>query len=161
MLYAAPSAAKNAKTFTLKAGGEKTIETVDTSEGMVFKGYEGKPVLLNFFGKHCRYCMREIPHLVALQKKYGNKIAVIGVHVQQRMTQGERFMLQNRLGFNYPIYEYMDNVPFVRHVGARAGWQGGIPFSILFDGKGRVVDIFPGYVDERTLDGMIQQALHG
>ena len=103
--------------------------------------------------------MREIPHLVALKKKYGSRIGIIGMHVQQRMTEGERYLLQKRLGFNYPIYEYLDNVGFVQYVGSRAGFNGSIPFNIIFDGKGNVVDIIPGYVGEKDLESIFSQLL--
>ena len=148
-----------AESFTLKAKGQPAIVATDLPNGMLFKGYEGKPVLLNFFGKNCRYCMREIPHLVALKQKYGNRIGIIGMHVQQRMSDGERFMLQKRLGFNYPIYEYLDNVGFVQHVGARAGFTGSIPFNIVFDGKGKVAEIIPGYISDRDLEMIFSELL--
>ncbi len=155
----APVSAAPVKTFTLTAKGQPAITAKDLPDGMLFEGYGGKPVLLNFFGKNCRYCMREIPHLVALKKKYGNRIGIIGMHVQQRMSDGERFMLQKRLGFNYPIYEYTDNIEFVRYVGARAGFTGSIPFNIVFDGKGKVVQIIPGYLGEKDLEMIFSDLL--
>ncbi len=145
--------------YVLKAPGVKSIEATDLPNGMIFKGYEGRPVLLNFFGKHCRYCMKEIPHLVALKKQYGDRLGIIGVHVQERMTPQERLALQKRFGFNYPIFEYLDNVPFVRNISNRAEWRGGIPFSILFDGKGKVVDIMPGYADMNMLQSLVAKAM--
>ncbi|MEJ2500373.1 MAG: hypothetical protein P8Y65_04485, partial [Campylobacterales bacterium] len=57
------SAAGAADMFTLKRAGEKTIAATALPNGMHFRGFEGKPVLVNFFGKNCRYCKREIPHL--------------------------------------------------------------------------------------------------
>lgn len=140
-----------AETFTLKGTGEKTIVATDLPNGMTFKGYEGKPVLLNFFGKNCRYCMREIPHLVALKKEYGDRIGIIGLHVQERMTFAERNMLQQQLGFNYPVFEYDDNMAILRHVGSRAGYNGSIPFNVIFNAKGEVTEIIPGYLGEADL----------
>lgn len=145
-------AAQNPEVFTLKAAGQKSIVATSLPEGMTFKGYEGKPVLLNFFGKNCRYCWREIPHLVALKKRYGNKIGIIGMHVQERMSFAERSRLQKQLGFNYPVFEYDDNTAFVRYVGSRARYTGSIPFNIFFNGKGEVVEIVPGYLGEKDLN---------
>jgi thiol-disulfide isomerase/thioredoxin len=153
------AAAAETETFTLKAAGEKTIVAEALPNGMRFKGYEGKPVLLNFFGKNCRYCMREIPHLVALKKRFGDKIGVIGMHVQERMSFKERNALQNQLGFNYPVFEYDDNVAIVRHIGARAGYNGSIPFTIIFNAKGEVVQIIPGYVGGDELNKIFSELL--
>jgi len=161
MLHTAASAvtAEKAASFTLKGDGSPTITATALSNGMQFKGYEGKPVLLNFWGKRCRYCMREIPHLVALKKRYGDRIGIIGMHVQERMDFKERSMLQQQLGFNYPVYEYDDNFPIVRHIGSRAGYNGSIPFNIFFNGKGEAVEIIPGYVDDKNLDMIFSELL--
>lgn len=153
------SAAQKPEMFTLKAAGEKSIVATSLPNGMTFKGYEGKPVLLNFFGKNCRYCWREIPHLVALKKRYGDKIGIIGVHVQQRMSFAERSRLQKQLGFNYPVFEYDDNAGFVRYIGARARFSGSIPFNIFFDRKGEVVQIIPGYIGEDDLKTIFSELL--
>jgi thiol-disulfide isomerase/thioredoxin len=159
LMAAQPAAPKAPETFTLKAAGQTALTVTELPNGMHFKGYEGKPVLLNFFGKNCRYCMREIPHLVALKKKYGSKIGIIGIHVQERMSFKERNALQQRLGFNYPIFEYDDNVAFVRHVGSRAGYNGSIPFNIVFNAKGEVVEIIPGYLSAENLEMIFSDLL--
>jgi thiol-disulfide isomerase/thioredoxin len=141
-----------AKTFTIEGPGAPTIVATELPNGMTFKGYEGKPVLLNFFGKRCRYCKKEIPHLAKLKAKYGDKIVILGMHVQQRMLPQERSAIIKDLGINYPVYEYDDNVPFIYHVGARAGYNGSIPFNIFFNRKGEVAEIIPGYIGEKDLE---------
>ena len=159
MLFATANADAEAETFTLKAAGEPEITATDLPNGMLFKGYEGKPLLLNFFGKNCPYCKEEIPNLVALKKQYGDKIAIIGIHVQERMTLVERSTLQKQLGINYPVYEYDDNTAFVRYIGSRARFNGSIPFNIFFNGKGEVEGILPGYVDDAQLKAIFADML--
>jgi thiol-disulfide isomerase/thioredoxin len=148
-----------AEMFTLKRAGEKTIAATALPNGMQFRGYEGKPVLLNFFGKHCGYCKREIPHLAALKQRYKEQIGIIGVHVQERMSVEERSALVQQLGINYPFFEYDDNMAIVRHIGSRAGYNGSIPFNIFFNGKGEVVEIIPGYLDEKDLEMIFSELL--
>ncbi len=161
MLQAADTAQKAApaKTFALKAAGEPTIVATDMPNGMSFKGYEGKPVVLIFFGKNCPYCLKEIPHFVAAKKQYGNKIGIIAIHVQERITKQERAELQKRFGINYPIYEYDDNAAFVKYVGSRARFNGSIPFNIFFNAKGEVAGIIPGYVDATQLKAIFAEML--
>lgn len=162
MLHAAPQASPaqpRQPEFKLAAPDMQTVHAAGTENGMLFKEYTGKPVLLNFFGKHCKYCMLELPHLVALKQKYGDKIQIVGIHVQETMTQIERGKMQKRFGFNYPVYEYENNAQFVRYISARAQWQGGIPFSILFGKQGNVLQVIPGYADKPDLERMIDFAL--
>jgi len=146
-----------AKTFKLEGPDAPAVIGTELPNGMQFKGYEGKPVLVNFFGKRCRYCKKEIPHLAKLKEKYGNEIAIFGIHVQQRMTPQERSAIMKDLGINYPVYEYDDNVPFVYHVGARAGYNGSIPFNIFFNKKGEVAEIIPGYIGEKDLETIFSE----
>ncbi|MEJ2468101.1 MAG: TlpA disulfide reductase family protein [Campylobacterales bacterium] len=153
------SAAGAADMFTLKRAGEKTIAATALPNGMHFRGFEGKPVLVNFFGKNCRYCKREIPHLAALKQRYKDRIGIIGIHVQERMSSEERSALQKQLGINYPFFEYDDNMAIVRHIGSRAGYNGSIPFNIFFNGKGDVVEIVPGYLGEQDLEMIFSELL--
>ena len=148
-------AAVAAETFTLKGAGQPAIVATELPNGMQFKGYEGKPVVLNFFGKECRYCLREVPGLTAVKQRYGNKIGIIGVHVQERMTAAER----SKMHFNYPVYEYGDNAAIVRHIAARAGYNGSIPFNVFFAADGEVAGIIPGYVDDKQLDVIFAELL--
>lgn len=156
LAYAAAGAAEM---FTLKRAGEKTIAATALPNGMQFRGYEGKPVLVNFFGKNCRYCKREIPHLAALKQRYKDKIGIIGIHVQARMSPEERSALQQQLGISYPYYEYDDNMAIVRYIGSRARFNGSIPFNIVFNGEGEVAEIIPGYLGEKDLEMIFSELL--
>ncbi len=146
-------------TFELKAKGEPTLHVVEAPNGIVVKEFNGKILFLNFFGKHCKWCMKEIPHLVELQKEYKGKVQVVAIHAQQPITPGERARLQERFGFNYPIYEYMENPDFVQYLAHRAGWQGGLPFTIVFDQNGSAVKIIDSYVPLEQLKKIVEYLL--
>jgi len=148
-------AKESALIFELKESGAPTLHIKDTANGIVIKEYEGKVVLLNFFGKYCKWCMKEIPHLVELQKKYKGKLQIVAIHAQESMNLKERSQLENRFRFNYPIYEYVHNTDFTRYISGRAGWNGALPFSVIFDKKGNAVQIIPGYAPKESLEQLI------
>jgi len=75
------------------------------------------------------------------------------------MTLKERSMLENRFHFNYPIYEYVKNIDFIRYISQRAGWNGNLPFSIIFDKKGSAVQIIPGYAPKESLEKIIDSLI--
>jgi len=152
-------AAQPAADYTLAGKDAPTIEARNLDNGLEFEQYKGKPVILNFFGKNCRYCLKEMPHFVKMKEKYGDKFEIVSVHVQPTMSATERANLEKKYGINYPLYEYSDNVQFVRDIGARAGWSGAIPFNILFGKDGEVLQVIPGYIDETTLDQMLDTAM--
>jgi thiol-disulfide isomerase/thioredoxin len=146
-------------TFTLKAKGQPTLHIQEAPNGIVIEEYKGKVVLLNFFGKNCRWCMKEIPDLVAMQKEYGKDLQIVAIHAQQRMTPGEWFKLNKRFQFNYPVYEYMDNPDFVQYIAHRAQWDGSLPFSILLDRTGSAIKIIPGYMPKDMFEKLIDYAI--
>ncbi len=143
-------------TFTLKEKGAPTLHVKEMPNGVVFEEYKGKVLLLNFFGKHCKWCMKEIPDLVALQKKYGETFQVVAIHAQDPLTPGERSRLENRFHFNYPIFESDHNYDFTRYISQRAGWTGSFPFSVIFDKSGSAVKIIPGYIPRENLEHIIK-----
>jgi thiol-disulfide isomerase/thioredoxin len=142
-------------TFELKENGAPTLHIKETQNGIAIDEYKGKVLLLNFFGKRCKWCMKEIPQLVELQKKHKEKFQIVAIHAQQPMTLGERSMLEKRFSFNYPIYEYMNNQEFVQYISHRARWSGGLPFSIIFDSHGSAAKIIPGYASKGELEKII------
>ncbi|WP_456403347.1 TlpA family protein disulfide reductase [Hydrogenimonas sp.] len=157
LLLLQPLAAETAtSTFTLKENGAPTLHVEETNNGIRIKEYKGKVVLLNFFGKHCKWCMKEIPDLVELQKKYGKRFQVVAIHAQQPMTLGERSRLENRFHFNYPIFESNNNYDFTSYIAQRAGWTGSLPFSVIFDKNGSAVKILPGFVPMDTLEPLVK-----
>lgn len=164
MLVAAPLIAQEPVTFTLKEKGAPTIHAKEVKNGVVFEEYKGKVVLLNFFGKNCKYCMKEIPDLVDLQNRYKDKFQVVAIHVQEMMTPGERSRLESRFKFNYPIYEVDNNYNFFSYIAQRAGYTGSIPFTIIFDKSGSAAKIIPGYAPKDMLEHIVKvltsQPLH-
>jgi len=153
------SAKDTALTFELKESKAPTLHIKDISKGITIKEYKGKVVLLNFFGKYCRWCMKEIPHLVELQKKYKGKLQIIAVHAQEPMNSNERLMLEKRFNFNYPIYEYINNLDFTKYISQRTGWNGALPFTVIFDKKGSAVQIIPGYAPKESLEKIIDSLI--
>ncbi len=59
----------------------------------------------------------------------------------------------------YDVVASSDGKEFVNYIAARAGWRGSIPFLIVFDPKGNVVDIIAGMPDKKRLEADIAKAL--
>lgn len=167
LLWAAPNGTPQQpdKPFimTLKGPGQKTLHIEHLPNGLRVKEYPGKAILFNFFGKHCPWCWKEIPHLVELQKKYKGKLQIIAIQAQRHMTPQERKEMYQRFGFDYPVYEYEDgdNALFVDYISRRTNWQGGLPFSVLFDAKGNYVYAFRGYAPLDQLERAVDFAITG
>ena len=60
----------------------KTYDVTGTEQGLKIKGLEGKVIFLEFFGHKCPPCLASIPHLINLQNKYKDTLAIVSIEVQ-------------------------------------------------------------------------------
>ena len=64
--------------------------------------FHGKVTIVNFWATWCPPCRAEIPDLVALQKKYGDRLQIIGVSQDEGGVEVvKRFAAEHQM--NYPI----------------------------------------------------------
>ena len=68
------------KTFNLTTTDGKNINFTSTKEGLDFKDYKGKKVILvDFFATWCAPCIKGIPVLKSLKEKYKDDFEIISV----------------------------------------------------------------------------------
>ena len=61
--------------------GEKAPDftVTDADRTVTLSQFRGKPVVLNFWATWCPPCVEEMPSLVQLQKKLGDKVTIIAI----------------------------------------------------------------------------------
>jgi thiol-disulfide isomerase/thioredoxin len=97
----------------------------------------GKVILLNFWATWCGPCRAEIPDLVELQKKYKDRLQVIGLVVDaEGQDEIKRFVEES--GINYPVALATTDIRM------QYGGIGALPTSFMLDGEGRVVQKHEG-----------------
>lgn len=122
------------------------------------KDYRGKAVILDFWATYCPPCIEEIPHLKALQAKYGDDLQVIGLHVGGEEDRPKVPEFVERLRIDYPLaYPEEALTSFV------FGRDTAIPQTAIFDREGRLVKKITGFNDQirAELDQAVEQAVNG
>ena len=120
-------------------------------DGGYFKlsDFRGRVVILDFFATWCRPCRESIPHLQALQKKFGSRgLSVILFDVDEPLEKVKPFVLKN--GIEFPVV--MGSLREAR----RFAPVRGLPSTVVIDPKGRVVHSFVG----KTPMPVLQAAIH-
>jgi len=133
-----------------------THQITGTEQGLNIKGLEGKIVFLEFFGHKCPPCIKSIPHLIKLQEKHKDKLAIVAIEVQG-FNNKQLTDFAKEKGINYIVVSDEKAGNFTNYIGQRAEWRGSIPFLVALDSKGAVQFVQAGMLPESSLEELIKQ----
>ena len=114
--------------------------TISTSD------WRGKVTIVNFWATWCPPCRAEIPDLIALQKKYGDRLQIIGISDDEGSPEPvKRFVTEHQM--NYPV---VMSTPELRKVftGVNA-----LPTSFILDREVRLVQRHVGLLNAAVTEG--------
>lgn len=103
-------------------------------------GGSTKPLLVNFWATWCGPCVEEFPDLVKISDDYQGKIDVITVTLDDLAeinTSVPQFLAKMKATMPTYLLKTTDENSAIESVSK--DWQGGLPFTILYDGKGATV----------------------
>lgn len=133
-----PFVGRQAGDFTAAGAGGGDIRLSD---------YKGKVILLNFWATWCGPCKMEMPDLIALQKKYGEKnFTVLGLSDDDAAGTAGGYIKAN--GINYP------NGMATREIKNQFGGVAGLPTSVLIDKSGKIVKVLEGIDPSKSIEAM-------
>lgn len=116
-----------------------TVTTID-GKTISMDSLRGKVVLVNFWATWCPPCRAEIPDLVALQKKYADKVVVLGLSEDEGSPDGVRRFAE-QFEINYPIAMVTPEIQkFFPGVN-------GLPTTFVIDPQGRTVQKHVGLLN--------------
>ena len=105
-------------------GGELALATL-----------RGKPLLINFWATWCPPCVRELPEIDRFHRAFGPRgWQVLGLAIDGP-TPVREFLARVKLGFPIALAG-LEGTELANQLGNP---QGGLPFSVMIDGPGRVV----------------------
>ena len=83
------------------------VECVDGSKGLALESLRG-PMIVNVWGSWCASCLDEIPDFVTFYAKAKEKVALVGIAVEESSTENsKRFIINN--GITWPNYYDRDS----------------------------------------------------
>jgi thiol-disulfide isomerase/thioredoxin len=126
----------------LKVGDTLPDLTSFSLEGKLPENYRGKVVVVDFWASWCLPCAQSFLVLDELQKKYGDRLVVIGVNVDEKASNMTAFLKKHPVTFSV-----------VRDGGQKlvaAVSPETMPTSFILDGTGRVHFLHNGFHGEST-----------
>ena len=127
--------------------------TVDILDGdrKTLKDYRGKPVVLNFWASWCGPCREEMPDLVGISRKYGDRVNFVGIIFQDEEAAARRFIKD----FDVKYENGLDP----GGAAARTYKITGIPTTLVIDARGVLRARWLGAIPPETLTSYIEGAL--
>ncbi|WP_026906591.1 thiol-disulfide oxidoreductase ResA [Paucisalibacillus globulus] len=112
--------------------------------------YEGKGVMLNFWGTWCEPCKDEMPYMQELYPEYQEKgVEIIAVSLDATEFVVDKFIDQYNLTFPIP-HDTKDQVRDLYKIGP-------IPSTFFISPEGEIVEIVEGALTLERLEGYLQQ----
>jgi thiol-disulfide isomerase/thioredoxin len=107
--------------------------------------WRGKVTIVNFWATWCPPCRAEIPDLIALQNKYGDRLQIIGISQDEGSVEVvRRFVAEQRM--NYPVVMTTPELERT-FTGIRA-----LPTSFILDREVRIVQRHVGMLNPVTTE---------
>ncbi|HEX8286383.1 MAG TPA: TlpA disulfide reductase family protein [Pyrinomonadaceae bacterium] len=134
------------------------VTQIDGAELKKLSQTNGKPLLVNFWATWCDPCREEFPDLVKINADYGEKIDFFTVSLDdaEELNRGvPRFLAQMKAEMPAYLLVAQDEDTVISSVSK--DWQGGLPFTILYDADGKAVYSRMGKVKVDVLRAEIEK----
>jgi len=108
--------------------------------------YAGRPLIVNFWATWCAPCVKEMPDLDALARKYSD-MTFVGIAVDT-LSNVEKFL--EKVQVAYPLL--VAGHGGIGAMKALGNSKGGLPYTVIFDAQSQVSRDILGQVDPAELD---------
>lgn len=136
VVFAALTGSAQLPSVTLKTLDGKTVDSATLSN-------DGKPFVISFFATWCKPCLRELKAIAEVypdwQEETGMKLYAISIDEAQNISKVKP--LVEHEGFEYEVLTD-ENSDLKRALGIQL-----IPYVLIVDGEGNIVDKRQGYTD--------------
>lgn len=129
---------------------ELTFDLFDGGTGTI-AGYEGTPLVVNFFASWCPPCVREMPEFQEVFESLDGRVAFLGL--SQDPTPQDALALVERTGVTYDVGWDLD----LEVYGATDSIA--MPTTAFVSPSGELLDTFAGALDTESLAELIENVL--
>ena len=118
-----------------------------------------RAVLVNVWATWCEPCVKEMPDILKAyraNKARGLRLVLVSADPKDKLARAQKFLAG--LGVDFPSYlKTGDDMEFID--GLDPKWDGTLPASVLFDGKGNKLHLWSGTVSFEDLTRKLDEVL--
>jgi thiol-disulfide isomerase/thioredoxin len=112
--------------------------------------YLGRPLVVNFWATWCPPCLREMPELDALQKKYPS-VRFVGLAIDTA-DNVRKFVEKMRVSYPLLVVGH-GGIQLMRSLGNK---KAGVPFTVVYDKNGIAGHHVVGEIDPKNFEQLVQ-----
>jgi cytochrome c biogenesis protein CcmG/thiol:disulfide interchange protein DsbE len=146
-ILAAAVVAAASPALAVEAGERAPAFSLPSAKGdaVALDKLRGKVVYVDFWASWCGPCRRSFPWMNDMQQKYGSRgFVVVGVNVDKKRTDADKFLVQNPAAFII-VFDETGTTPSAYGVK-------GMPSSYLVDANGNIAYVERGFLDEHRAE---------
>ena len=117
---------------------------------------DSKAIIIDVWASWCGPCCKQIPILHELKDKYGSRLAIVGISVDDSEKDHKKAI--KKLKINYPSCLAKDNInaQYLDDLQKATGQRiEGIPHLVIADGKGNIVYARSGVHSKKHLEKIL------
>ncbi|MDP3301396.1 MAG: TlpA disulfide reductase family protein [Sulfuricurvum sp.] len=123
--------------FDMKDTDGNSFSVLQYNDQFIADGYDNNVVIFNFFGTFCPSCRAEIPMLTDLKNRYGDKVKIIGVSVDDDLSTEQLKEFKNETGAEFSMSIGTDRLRSLMCATLPEGSCHGIPLTVVYS-KGKL-----------------------
>ena len=117
------------------------------------KTFQGKYVVLDFWGIWCKWCVKGIPDMKKSYDMYKEKMEIVSIDNGDEMDKLLPFIQENDMNWTHIMNDAKGNTDLCKLYQVQ-----GFPTKVLIDPQGKIVEVFVGEVPEfyQKLDELLK-----
>jgi len=146
--------------YVLTSINNKQFTVKKEKDGLSVKEANGKVVIFDVFATWCPPCRAAAKHLSSLQKKYKNDLMVIGITIEDGITNEKLAMFKKENNIDYILVNSPQNRAVITEIAndLKLGDRFPIPVMAMYK-DGKYITHYVGVVEEEFIDRDIKKAL--
>jgi len=109
-----------------------------------------KVILVNFWATWCKPCLKEIPTILKIQKKYENFVEVILISMDSPKKKSRVLKFLNSQNISFKSYLKTESDEFFMN-SMPDEWSGDLPYTMIYSKNGSAIALLE---DEQTFESL-------